>query len=120
MASDSDIFSVPASLTDRYRVEDEKLGPVSSMSEEGPALGELAFFVPASSHGLISLPELSFEFELSIKKKRANETAWTAINETDKVAPVNFIAHSVFQSCQVSLCNRTISDTGKQNQSTER
>lgn len=111
MAADSNLFSVPATRADRLRVEEERIGPVSAAAADLPATGDLNFFIPASSHGLIALPELSFEFELSIKKKKPTEQTWKRIVEEDKVAPVNLIAHSIFQSCQVSLCNRVISDT---------
>lgn len=74
-------------------------------------MGEISFFVPASAHGLISLPELSFEFEMAIKKRKRVADPWEAIDDTDRIAPINFIAHSVFQTCQVALNNRTISDT---------
>lgn len=82
------------------------------MTEDSPAMGEISFFVPASAHGLISLPELSFELEMSIKKKKPADLAWSAIDPTDKIAPVNFIAHSIFKACQIQLNNRTVSDTG--------
>jgi hypothetical protein len=81
------------------------------MAEDSPIMGELSFYVPPSSDSLIALPELSFEFEMSIKRKKPSAANWERIVDADKVAPVNLIAHSIFQSCQVSLCNRTISDT---------
>jgi hypothetical protein len=110
MSADSDLFSIPASLTDRYKFTDEKLPPVSSMSEESPAAGELAFLIPPSAEGLLALPYLGFEFDMSIKRKKPSEAVWSRITNADNVAPVNLIAHSIFQSCQVSLCNRVVSD----------
>ncbi len=111
MAADSNLFSVPATLTDRYRVEEERIGPQAAVTEDMAALGEINFFVPASSHGLIALSQLGFELEMSIRKKKTADVTWSAITDDDKVAPVNLISHSIFQSVQVMLNNRMISDT---------
>lgn len=110
MAADSNLFSIPASLTDRYRVEEERIAPTASIPENLPALGEMTFYIPPYTDALLALPELAFELELSIQKRKLNSTIWEPLNELDKVAPVNLIAHSIFSSVQVSLCNRLVSD----------
>ena len=72
MAADSNLFSVPASLTDRYRVEEERIAPTASIPENLPALGEISFYIPPYTDALLALPELAFEMELSIQKRRNN------------------------------------------------
>ena len=112
MAADSNMFTVPATLTDRYRTEEERIGPQTVVPESSPAMGDITFFIPPSSHAFISLPELCFEFEMAIKKRPINGGGeWTHIIAEDPVAPVNFIVHSLFQTCQVSLCEKVVSDT---------
>ena len=112
MAADSNMFTVPATLADRYRTEEERIGPQTVVPEASPAVGDISFFCPPSSHAFISLPELAFELELAIKKRPINTVGeWNFIEANDPVAPVNFIAHSIFQTCQVSLSDRVVSDT---------
>ena len=110
MAADSNLFSVPASLTDRYRVEEERIAPTASIPENLPALGEISFYIPPYTDALLALPELAFEMELSIQKRRNNSNVWEPLAVEDKVAPVNLIAHSLFSAVQISLCNRLVSD----------
>ncbi|GAV09630.1 hypothetical protein RvY_19134 [Ramazzottius varieornatus] len=110
MAADSNLFSVPASLTDRYRVEEERIAPTAVIPEHLPAFGEMTFYIPPYTDASLALPELAFELELSIQKRKVNTNLLEALSEDDKVAPVNLIAHSLFRSVQISLCNRLVSD----------
>ncbi|GAV09144.1 hypothetical protein RvY_18738 [Ramazzottius varieornatus] len=69
-AADSNLFSVPASLTDRYRVEEERIAPTAAIPENLPALGEMTFYIPPYTDALLALPELSQEHRGFIRNPR--------------------------------------------------
>ena len=110
MHEESQLFSVPISYTERWRTEYERINPTTVVSDDGTN-SDFSFFIPPSSNGLLDLATITLELELAVKVK-TKDTDWTFITATDQVAPVNNVIHSLFQSVNVSLGNRTISDAG--------
>ena len=109
MLAENHLFTVPASYTDRWKTDEERIQPTAAVTED-MFCGELSFNLPATSSGMLSLCDMSLEFDVAIKKREPAESVWNFITDTDKVAPVNNIAHSLFQSVQVTVGNRLISD----------
>ena len=54
MQVENQLFAVPATFTDRWRTEHEKIHPTSVLTDDGTA-GDITFFIPPSSSGLLSL-----------------------------------------------------------------
>ncbi len=50
------------------------------------------------------------ELEACVKCQNSGETNWEPTYDGDRVAPVNNIAHSLWSSMRVTLCNKVISD----------
>jgi len=104
---ESHLFLVPATYTDFIRTETERILPTAGVTEE-MASGDLTFVIPPSS-SFISLPDICFEFEVCIKRKKQGEP-WQQINVGDMVAPINNFGHSIWSSVRVTLANRLVSD----------
>lgn len=109
MQLENQLFTVPATFTDRWRTEHERIGPTAVLTDGG-ASGEIKFFIPPSSNGLLSLSDVFLELEVAIQGKEATAD-WSTIDATDNIAPVNNFLHSLFQSVHVTLANRVISDS---------
>ncbi|XP_055347325.1 uncharacterized protein F54H12.2-like isoform X2 [Paramacrobiotus metropolitanus] len=110
MQVESDLFSVPATLADFVRTEEERILPTSGQTEEISS-GEISFYIPPSTSALLVLPEITLEMDIAIKKQIAGLGAATHIENTDLVAPVNLIAHSIFSSVEVTMANRLITNS---------
>ena len=107
MQLENQLFAMPATFTDRWRTEHEKINPTTVLTEDGTA-GDINFYIPPSSSGLLSLNDIYLELEVAIKYKTDKD--WLFIDETCGVAPVANLLHSLFQSLHVTLANRLISD----------
>ncbi|XP_055339083.1 uncharacterized protein F54H12.2-like [Paramacrobiotus metropolitanus] len=109
MQLENQLFALPATLTDRWRTEDEKLIPTAVLTDNRSA-GDINFFIPPSTSGLLSLADMILELEVGIKVRKTT-SEWEFITTADGVAPVNNFLHSLFSSCHVTVANRLISDT---------
>jgi len=109
MHVENQLFAVPASFTDRWKTEHERINPVTTLTDDGGS-GDISFYVPPSSHGLLSLNDVYLELDVAIKTKKGNDP-WTFITDADGAAPVNNFIHSLFQSLSVELNGRTITDS---------
>jgi hypothetical protein len=112
MAVENQLFAVPASFTDRWRTDHERIYPSTVLTDDGTA-GDLSFYIPPSSGALLSLGDVCLELEAAIKVKDATTKQWQFIEDKDGVAPVNNLLHSMFHSVQLSLGNRLISDASQ-------
>ena len=110
MHEGSQLFSVPISYTERWRIEYERINPTTIVSNDGKN-SDFSFFIPFSSNSLPNLGTITLQLELAIKVK-TNDTDWTFITGTGQVAPVNNVVHYIFQPVIVASSNRTISDAG--------
>ena len=111
MHAESQLFSVPISYTERYRTEHERLNPTTVISEDGTT-GDINFFIPPSSNGLLDLSSVTLELELAIKVKKP-DSEWTFLSDANDLAcPGNNILHSLFQAVHLTVGNRLISDAG--------
>ncbi|XP_055355053.1 uncharacterized protein F54H12.2-like [Paramacrobiotus metropolitanus] len=108
MQLENQLFALPATLTDRWRTENEKLNPTTILTDNGSA-GDNNFFIPPSTSGLLSLADMILELEVGIKVRKGSGE-WEAMTAADGVAPVNNFLHSLFSSCHVTVANRLISD----------
>ncbi|XP_055342579.1 uncharacterized protein F54H12.2-like [Paramacrobiotus metropolitanus] len=108
MQLENQLFALPATLTDRWRTEHEKLNPTTILTDNGSA-GDINFFIPPSTSGLLSLADMILELEVGIKVRKSTGE-WELITTADGVGPVNNILHSMFSSCHVTVANRLISD----------
>ncbi|XP_055339280.1 uncharacterized protein F54H12.2-like [Paramacrobiotus metropolitanus] len=108
MQLENQLFALPATLTDRWRTEHEKLNPTTILTDSGSA-GDINFYIPPSTAGLLSLADMILELEVGIKVKKG-AADWTLVTNADNVAPVNNFLHSLFSSCHVTVANRLISD----------
>ena len=85
-------FAIPASFTDRFKTEHEKVNPATVLLEEGSS-GDVTFHLPACTHALLSLNDIYMEMEVAIKcREGAGE--WRMITAADGVALVNDFAFS--------------------------
>ena len=97
MHAESQLFSVLISYTERYRTEHERLNPTTVISEDGTT-GDINFFIPPSSNGLLDLSSVTLELELAIKVKKP-DSEWTFLSDANDLAcPGNNILHSLFQA----------------------
>ena len=112
MHAESQLFSVPVSFTERWKTEHERINPTTVLNEEGHSgtSGDINFYIPPSSSGLLSLRDVCLEMEVAIKVKLSTETEWRFIGVEDGVAPSNNFMHSLLQSVHVTVCNKLISD----------
>ena len=110
MHEESQLFSVPVSFTERWRTETERLNPTTVLTDDG-ATGDINFFIPPSSNGFLDLANVTLELDLAVQVK-TDDSNWTFLGKDDLAAPVNNILHSLFQSVQVTLGNRLVSDDG--------
>ena len=108
MHAESQLFTVPVTYTDRWKSEWERIHPKTTFEEDGSS-GDICFYLPPSSNGMLDLDSVTLELELAIKVK-TKDTNWTFMGTQDLAAPVNNILHSLFQDVKVTLGNRTISD----------
>ncbi|XP_055334067.1 uncharacterized protein F54H12.2-like [Paramacrobiotus metropolitanus] len=108
MQLENQLFALPATLTDRWRTEHEKLNPTTILTDNGSA-GDINFFIPPSTAGLLSLADMILELEVGIKVRKTTGD-WELVTADDGVAPVNNFLHSLFSSCHVTVANRLISD----------
>ena len=109
MQAENDLFAVPASFTDRFKTEHEKVNPATVLSEEGNS-SDATFHLPACTHALLSLNDIYMEMEVAIKcREGAGE--WRMITAADGVAPVNNSAHSLFQNLTIEMAGRTVTDS---------
>ncbi|GAU89452.1 hypothetical protein RvY_02001 [Ramazzottius varieornatus] len=74
------LFSVPVTNTDRWRTETERINPTTILTDDGTT-GDINFFLPASSNGLLDLANVTLELELAIKVK-TKDGLWAFIGET--------------------------------------
>ena len=109
MHAESQLFSVPVTYTDRWRTETERINPTTILTDDGTT-GDIYFFIPPSSNGLLDLANITLELELAIKVK-TKDGPWNFLGDGDLAAPANNILHSLFQNVQLSIGNRVISDS---------
>jgi len=64
MQLENQLFAIPASFTDRWKTEHERINPVSVLTGEGSS-GDNLFHIPPSSHGLLSLNDIYLELEIA-------------------------------------------------------
>ncbi|XP_055344937.1 uncharacterized protein F54H12.2-like [Paramacrobiotus metropolitanus] len=69
MQLENQLFALPATLTDRWRTEHEKLNPTTILTDNGSA-GDINFFIPPSTSGLLSLADMILELEVGIKVRQ--------------------------------------------------
>ncbi|XP_055345379.1 uncharacterized protein LOC129593196, partial [Paramacrobiotus metropolitanus] len=86
-APHNQLFALPATLTDRWRTEHEKLNPTTILTDNGSA-GDINFFIPPSTSGLLSLADMILELEVGIKVRKTTGE-WELITTADGVAPAN-------------------------------
>ena len=108
MRQESQLFSVPVSYTERWRTEHERIHPTTSITE-GATSGDITFFIPPSSSGLISLNDICLELELGLQVK-TKDVEWKMIGATDGVSLINNPLHSIFSTVHVTVANKLISD----------
>ncbi|XP_055342629.1 uncharacterized protein F54H12.2-like [Paramacrobiotus metropolitanus] len=65
MQLENQLFALPATLTDRWRTEHEKLNPTTILTDNGSA-GDINFYIPPSTSGLLSLADMVLELEVGI------------------------------------------------------
>ena len=109
MQAENDLFAVPASFTDRWKTEHEKVNPATILSEDGSS-GDITFHLPACTHALLSLNDIYLEKEVAIKC-REGAGDWRMITVDDGVAPVNNFVHSLFQNLTIETAGRTVTDS---------
>ena len=112
MAMHNQLFAVPATFTDRWRTEHERIHPTTALTDDGSS-GDISFFIPPSTAGMLGLSDICLEVEAAIKVRSATKKDWAFIEATDGVAPANNLLHSMFNSVQITLGNRLISDASQ-------
>ena len=108
MHAESQLFSVPVTYTERWKTEQERLNP-TAMVADGSTNGDITFYIPPSTSGLISLSDIALEMDLGLMVK-TDKSEWTMVTATDGVALVNNALHSIFSSVHVTVANKLISD----------
>ncbi len=109
MQAENQLFAVPSSFTDRWKTEFERINPATVLTEDGSS-GDITFYIPPSSHGLLSLNDIYLELEVAIKT-RTGSNEWQFMTTADKAAPVTNFLHSLFQNLTVEMGGRTITDS---------
>jgi len=101
MLTESQLFYVPPTITERQQVYDSYIGPSSATFDEA---NDITFEIPPSTD-LISLADLRFECELYLLDRNN-----LPIEVRHGVCPINNILSSLFQCVVVELAGRSISD----------
>ena len=101
MLTESNLFYVPSTLTERIATHDVYVGPAAATFDEANDI----LFEVAPSTDLISLADMRFECELHRFDRNGN-----ALDPADNVCPINNILGSLFQCVVVELAGRPISD----------
>ena len=112
MAMHNQLFAVPATFTDRWRTEHERIHLTTALTDEGTS-GDISFFIPPSTSEMLGLSDICLEVEAAIKVRTATKKEWVFIEPADGVAPANNLLHSMFNSVQITLGNRLISDASQ-------
>lgn len=103
------LFAIPASFTDRWKTEHEKLYPTTILTEDGSSV-DISFHIPPCTHGLLSLNDVCLELEVAIKVQ-VRAANWQFISDVDGEALINNFLHSLFQNLTVELEGQTITDS---------
>jgi len=101
MLTESQLFYVPPTITERLATHDILVGPSAATFDDAP---DITFDI-AASNDLISLADMRFQCELLLQKADG-----TPFDPTDNVCPCNNILSTLFQNVQVTLAGRSISD----------
>jgi hypothetical protein len=112
MAVHNQLFAVPATFTDRWRTEHERIHPSMALTDDGTS-GDISFYIPPSTSGMLGLSDICLEVEAAIKVYDKTKKSWEFIENTDGVAPANNLLHSMFNSVHITLGNRLISDASQ-------
>ena len=101
MLTESNLFYVPPTLTERIATHDVYVGPAAATFDEANDI----LFEVAPSTDLMSLHGMRFECELHVFDINGN-----ALDPADNVCPINNILGSLFQCLVVELAGWSISD----------
>ena len=101
MLTESNLFYVPPTLTERIATHDVYVGPAAATFDEASDI----LLEVAPSTDLIFLADMRFECELHVFDRNDN-----ALDPAENVCPVNNILESLFQCVVVELAGRSISD----------
>ena len=101
MLTESNLFYVPPTLTERIATHDVYVGPAAATFDEANDI----LFEVAPSTDLISLADMRLECELHVFDRNGN-----ALHPAENVCPINNILESLFQCVVVELAGRSISD----------
>ncbi|GBM15806.1 hypothetical protein AVEN_262956-1 [Araneus ventricosus] len=74
--------------------------PVASLSDKTP----IEFYVSGSGEHYLDLAHTLLHLQVKIKKKNG-----TAIGNPDQVAPINYLLHTLFSECSVTLNDKQVS-----------
>ena len=75
MAADSNMFTVPATLADRYRTEEERIGPQTVVPEASPAVGDISFFLSTILSCIYFTARIGVRARAGYQEK-ANQHGW--------------------------------------------
>ena len=101
MLSESQLFYVPPTITERVATHDVLIGPSAATFDDAV---DITFDI-APSNDLISLSDMRFQCDLVVRKGDG-----APFDLTDNACPCNNILSTLFQSVQVTLAGRSISD----------
>jgi len=101
MLTESNLFYVPPTLTERTATHDVYIGPAAATFDEANDI----LFEVAPPTDLISLADMRFGCELHVFDRNGN-----ALDPAANVCPINNILGSLFQCVVVELADRPISD----------
>ena len=101
MLTESHLFYVPPTITERAATHDVLVGPAAATFDEAPDIR----FEIAPSTDLISLADMRFECELYLFKRNGQP-----MDDQQNACPKNNMLGSLFQSVTVEIAGRCISD----------
>ena len=101
MITESQLFYVPPTITERLATHDVLIGPSAATYDDA---NESTFDIAPCSD-LISLADLRFQCDLLVMRSDG-----ASFNTEDCVCPCNNILSTLFQNVQVTLAGRSISD----------
>ncbi|XP_055338440.1 uncharacterized protein F54H12.2-like [Paramacrobiotus metropolitanus] len=103
MLLESHLFYLPATLTERWNTKDYDIGPAQATFDSA---NDIVFTIAPSLSELVSLADIRFKCDLHVTNKDGAD-----LKDSDCLAPINNILHSLFQSVTVSIGGRNVTDT---------
>ncbi|GBN02330.1 hypothetical protein AVEN_260394-1 [Araneus ventricosus] len=100
VSSAYDLFNVNPIQLSTEESSYTEIFPVASLSDKTP----IEFYVSGSGEHYLDLAHTLLHLQVKIKKKNG-----TAIGNTDQVAPINYLLHTLFSECSVTLNDKQVS-----------